>query len=64
MLILKFFPGPASGARSKSWEAFKDEHLDFVVSVSEQAERRSCVSGSTDTRPIGHNYRLRLPKAS
>ena len=30
----------ASGARSKSWEEFKDEHLDFVVSVSEQAERR------------------------
>ena len=30
----------ASGARSKSWEEFKDEHFDFVVSVSEQAERR------------------------
>jgi arsenate reductase len=24
----------ASGARSKSWEEFKDEHLDFIVSVS------------------------------
>jgi arsenate reductase (thioredoxin) len=24
----------ASGARSKSWEEFKEEHLDFVVSVS------------------------------
>jgi len=31
----------ASGARSKSWEEFKDEHLDFVVSVSEQAEQTS-----------------------
>ena len=30
----------ASGARSKSWEEFKDEHLDFV-SVSEQAEQTS-----------------------
>jgi arsenate reductase (thioredoxin) len=29
----------ASGARSKSWEEFKDAHLDFVVSVSEQAEQ-------------------------
>jgi protein-tyrosine-phosphatase len=27
----------ASGARSKSWEEFKDAHLDFVVSVSEQS---------------------------
>lgn len=31
----------ASGARSKSWEDFKDEHLDFIVSVSEQAEETS-----------------------
>ena len=31
----------ASGARSKSWEEFKDEHLDFVVSVSEQAVQTS-----------------------
>jgi arsenate reductase (thioredoxin) len=31
----------ASGARSKSWEEFKDEHLDFIVSVSEQAEQTS-----------------------
>ena len=31
----------ASGARSKSWEEFKDEHLDFVVSLSEQAEQTS-----------------------
>jgi arsenate reductase len=31
----------ASGARSKSREEFKDEHLDFVVSVSEQAEQTS-----------------------
>ncbi|HYY31144.1 MAG TPA: arsenate reductase ArsC [Chthoniobacterales bacterium] len=31
----------ASGARSKSWEEFKDEHLDFVVSVSELAEQTS-----------------------
>jgi arsenate reductase (thioredoxin) len=31
----------ASGARSKSWEEFKDEHLDFIVSVSEQAEETS-----------------------
>jgi arsenate reductase (thioredoxin) len=31
----------ASGARSKSWEVFKDEHLDFIVSVSEQAEETS-----------------------
>jgi protein-tyrosine-phosphatase len=31
----------ASGARSKSWEEFKDKHLDFIVSVSEQAEQTS-----------------------
>jgi arsenate reductase len=31
----------ASGARSKSWEEFQDEHLDFIVSVSEQAEQTS-----------------------
>ena len=31
----------ASGARSKSWEEFRNEHLDFVVSVSEQAEQTS-----------------------
>jgi arsenate reductase (thioredoxin) len=31
----------ASGARSKSWEEFKDDHLDFIVSVSEQAEETS-----------------------
>ena len=31
----------ASGARSKSWEEFKEEHLDFIVSVSEQAEQTS-----------------------
>jgi arsenate reductase len=31
----------ASGATSKSWEVFKDEHLDFIVSVSEQAEQTS-----------------------
>ena len=31
----------ASGARSKSWEEFKDQHLDFIVSVSEQAEQTS-----------------------
>jgi arsenate reductase (thioredoxin) len=31
----------ASGARSKSWEVFKAEHLDFIVSVSEQAEQTS-----------------------
>ena len=33
----------ASGARSKSWEEFKDQQLDFVVSVSEQAEQTSHV---------------------
>ena len=31
----------ASGARSKSWEEFKDDQFDFVVSVSEQAEQTS-----------------------
>jgi arsenate reductase (thioredoxin) len=31
----------ASEARSKSWEEFKNEHLDFVVSVSEKAEQTS-----------------------
>jgi arsenate reductase len=31
----------ASGARSKSWEEFRDEHLDFVVSVSGQAKQTS-----------------------
>src|SRR5262249_54049297 len=30
-----------SGARSKPWEEFKDEHLDFVASVPEQAEQTS-----------------------
>ena len=40
VLQTKFRIDP-SGARSKSWEEFKDEHLDFVVSVSEQAEQTS-----------------------
>ena len=40
LLQTKFRIDP-SGARSKSWEEFKDEHLDFVVSVSEQAEQTS-----------------------
>jgi arsenate reductase (thioredoxin) len=31
----------ASDARSKSWEEFKDRQLDFIVSVSEQAEETS-----------------------
>jgi arsenate reductase len=31
----------ASDAKSKSWEEFKDSHLDFIVSVSEQAEETS-----------------------
>jgi len=31
----------ASDARSKSWEEFRDRHLDFIVSVSEQAEETS-----------------------
>jgi len=31
----------ASDARSKSWEDFKTQHLDFIVSVSEQAEETS-----------------------
>jgi arsenate reductase (thioredoxin) len=31
----------ASDARSKSWEEFKSRHLDFIVSVSEQAEETS-----------------------
>ena len=31
----------ASDAKSKSWEEFKDRHLDFIVSVSEQAEETS-----------------------
>jgi arsenate reductase (thioredoxin) len=31
----------APDARSKSWEEFKDQHLDFIVSVSEQAEETS-----------------------
>jgi arsenate reductase len=31
----------ASGARSKSREELKNEHLDFIVSVSEQAELTS-----------------------
>lgn len=31
----------ASDARSKSWEEFKDSQLDFIVSVSEQAEETS-----------------------
>jgi len=31
----------ASDARSKHWEEFKDHHLDFIVSVSEQAEETS-----------------------
>jgi arsenate reductase (thioredoxin) len=40
-VLLDGFRIDASGARSKSWEEFKDEHLDFVVSVSEQAEQTS-----------------------
>jgi protein-tyrosine-phosphatase len=40
LLQTKFRIDP-SGARSKSWEEFKDEHLDFVVSVPEQAEETS-----------------------
>ena len=40
LLQTKFRINP-SGARSKSWEEFKGEHLDFVVSVSEQAEQTS-----------------------
>jgi arsenate reductase (thioredoxin) len=40
--ILKFkFRIDASDARSKSWEEFKDSQLDFIVSVSEQAEETS-----------------------
>jgi len=31
----------ASGAKSKSWQEFKDKDLDFIVSVSEQAEETS-----------------------
>ena len=31
----------ASGARSKSCEIFKDEHFDFIVSVSDQAQETS-----------------------
>ena len=31
----------ASDARSTSWEEFKDSRLDFIVSVSEQAEETS-----------------------
>ena len=31
----------ASDAKSKTWEEFKDRHLDFIVSVSEQAEETS-----------------------
>jgi arsenate reductase len=31
----------ASDARSKSWEEFKDSQLDFIVSVSEQAQETS-----------------------
>ena len=37
----------ASGARSKSWEEFKDERLDFIVSVSEQAEQKFSAKGLT-----------------
>ena len=40
-LLQDKFQIDASGARSQSWEEFKDEHLDFVVSVSEQAEQTS-----------------------
>ena len=40
ILQTKFRIDPA-GARSKSWEEFKDEELDFVISVSEQAEQTS-----------------------
>ena len=52
----------ASGARSKSWEDFKDEHLDFIVSVSEQAEETShCVSGLADTRPLAIRRSHQIP---
>jgi arsenate reductase (thioredoxin) len=31
----------ASEARSKSWEEFRNQRLDFIISVSEQAEQTS-----------------------
>jgi arsenate reductase (thioredoxin) len=40
-ILQERFKIDASGARSKSWEEFRNEHLDFVVSVSEQAEQTS-----------------------
>jgi arsenate reductase (thioredoxin) len=41
----------ASDARSKSWEEFKDSHLDFIVSVSEQAEE---TSHAFPDKPLAH----------
>jgi arsenate reductase len=40
-ILIEKFRIDASDARSKSWEEFKDRHLDFIVSVSEQAEETS-----------------------
>jgi protein-tyrosine-phosphatase len=53
----------ASGARSKSWEEFKNEPLDFVVSVSEQAEQTSHAFPGCQLSPIGHTMILRRSRA-
>ena len=51
----------ASGARSKSWEDFKDEHLDFIVSVSEQAEE---TSHAFPDQPILAHWPTKIPPNS
>jgi arsenate reductase (thioredoxin) len=49
-----------SGARSKSWEEFRDEHLDFIVSVSDQAEE---TSHAYPDKPILAHWRYEDPSA-
>jgi arsenate reductase (thioredoxin) len=40
-ILREKFHVDASDARSKSWEEFKDQRLDFIVAVSQQAEETS-----------------------
>jgi arsenate reductase (thioredoxin) len=40
-ILREKFQIDASEARSKSWEEFKNQRLDFTISVSEQAEQTS-----------------------
>ena len=44
----------ASGARSKSWEEFRDVKFDFVITVCDKAQRVvPGLAGTTDHRALG-----------